>query len=284
MALSDHAVIDCHAHIGSFRGYDLREETLLDNLDRHGIALALVSNIDGASLDDRAANHSEEEANRIAAEAVRRHADRLRGLLWVRPPDGDVAVLEPFLGERLAGGRWTPRLFVGLKLHPEMNGFAADAPEVDPYLRLGAAHRLPVVVHCDGALDAAAPGRIYSLARRHPEVDVVLYHMGFGGPHGPSIDVAERARERGDARLYLETAQADPDAVVEAVERAGADRVLFGSDATYYGAHHYEEYGKMIDRMERALAPTELAAVLYGNSRRLFRLEDGDGSGGETGA
>ena len=46
----DHLVIDIHAHIGSFRGFDLSMPTLLDNLDRYGIQLALVSNIDGANL------------------------------------------------------------------------------------------------------------------------------------------------------------------------------------------------------------------------------------------
>jgi hypothetical protein len=45
-----YGIIDIHAHIGTFCGYDLSVENLLDNMKRYGVALALVSNIDGADL------------------------------------------------------------------------------------------------------------------------------------------------------------------------------------------------------------------------------------------
>lgn len=296
MALSDHRAIDCHAHVGSFRGYDLRVSTLLSNLKRHRVALALVSNIDGAALPDRTRNLGEGEANRRTAEVVLRHPAMLRGLLWARPPDGAAERLEPFLRETLkeedgtaasgvapgkrSGGNapgWTRRIFVGLKLHPEMNGFPADAPEVDPYLELCRRAGLPVVVHCDGAVEEASAERIHRLARRHPEVSVVLYHMGFGGPHEPAIRAAEEAARTGDARLYLETAQADPDAVVSAVERVGAGRVLFGTDATYYGSAHYERYEPLVGRLEASLEPEPLARIFRSNTLALFGLEPGGG-------
>lgn len=272
--LSDHAAVDCHAHLGSFRGYDLRESTLLAGLGRHGVALALVSNIDGAAVPGRTRDLDEDEANRVTAAAVRRHPDRLRGLLWARPPDGGADVLEPFLEETLSDTpRWTRRVFVGLKLHPEMNAFAADDPRVDPYMELCRRAGLPVVVHCDGSVDEASAGRIHALARRHPEVPVVLYHMGFGGPHEPAIRAAEEALASGDARLYLETAQADPDGVVEALERVGPERVLFGTDATYYGREHYERYEPLVRRLEASLDPGALDRVFRSNSLALFGLE-----------
>lgn len=274
MPLSEHAAIDCHAHLGGFRGYDLRESTLLANLERHGVALALVSNIDGAALPDRTRDLDETEANRITGDTVGRHPDRLRGLLWARPPDGGADALEPFVEEILADSAgWTRRVFVGLKLHPEMNRFAADDPRVDPYMELCRRAGLPVVVHCDGSVEEAGAGRIHALARRHPQVPVVLYHMGFGGPHEPAIRAAEAARRTGDARLYLETAQADPDAVVAAVGRVGAERVLFGTDATYYGRAHYERYEPLVRRLEASLEPEALDHVFRSNSLALFGLE-----------
>lgn len=296
MALSDHRAIDCHAHVGSFRGYDLRESTLLSNLERQGVSLALVSNIDGAALPDHTRNLDERDANRRTAEVVRRHPALLRGLLWARPPDGAAERLEPFLRETLndgdgtaapgvapgeendgdAGG-WTRRIFVGLKLHPEMNGFPADAPEVDPYLELCRRAGLPVVVHCDGSVEEATAERIHRLARRHPDVPVVLYHMGFGGPHEPAIRAAEAAARTDDARLYLETAQADPDAVLSAVERVGSERVLFGTDATYYGVAHYERYEPLVRRLEASLDPGALARVFRSNSLALFGLDPAGG-------
>lgn len=267
--------IDCHAHVGAFEGYDLTEETLLHELAEGEVALALVSNIDGAEVPGKTRGLDESAANRAASHAVRRHPDRLRGLLWGRPDRGDARSLVPFFRERLrgnVGGAWTRRVFVGIKLHPEMNGFPADDPRVDPYMVLARDHDVPVVVHCDGTVDEASSTRIHALARRHPEVSVVLYHMGFGGPYEPSIREVEEALRTGDADLYLETAQAPVEAVLDALRRVGAARVLFGTDATYFGRGHYERYQALRAALAGSLDPDDLDRVMGGNARDLFRL------------
>ena len=262
-------VIDCHGHLGEFRGYDLSLSTLRANIARFGVRLVLVSNIDGAAL-EQTADVDETEANRRALETVRRHPDELRGLLWTRPPDGDVERLLPFLDEHLPSGE---PVFVGLKFHPEMNEFQADDPRVDPYLALCAERRLPAVFHCDQPGTNSGPERIHAAARRHPTAPVVLYHMVFeGGPHGPALAAAESALASADADLYLETAQAHPDGVLEAVRAVGAERVLFGTDATYYGAEHYERYVEMVDLLRCELTAKDFAQVMGGNARRLFRV------------
>ncbi len=273
--LSEVETIDCHAHVGSFEGYDLSEATLLSELDQGGVALALVSNIDGAAVPGKTRGLDEAAANRYCLELVRRHPDRIRGLLWARPESGAAEMLEPFLNERLdpdVAHRWTDRVFVGIKLHPEMNGFEADDPRVDPYMELARRHRLPVVVHCDGTCEAASAARILALARRHPRVPVVLYHMGFGGPHEPAIEAVACASSRGDAELYLETAQAPVEVVLEAVRTVGTDRVLFGTDATYFGEGHYERYSALRVALAGTLAQEELSRVMADNARELFRL------------
>ena len=262
-------VIDCHGHLGAFRGYDLSTPTLLANIRRFGVRRVLVSNIDGAALDETA-NVDETEANRRCLETLRAHPDVLGGLLWARPENGSIERLEPFVGERLPSGE---RAFVGVKFHPEMNHFPADDGRVDPYLAFCARHGLPAVFHCDQPGSNSSPERIHAAARRAPTVPVVLYHMVFeGGPHGPAIDACRAAMDSGDANLYLETAQADPAGVVEAVRAVGAERVLFGTDATYYGAEHYERYEPMVDLLRRELPAEEFRAVMGGNARRLFRL------------
>ncbi len=270
------ATIDCHAHVGEFIGYDLGEDTLLSELDRGGVALALISNIDGAAVPGKTRDLQEAAANRAAAHAVRRHPDRLRGLLWARPcSGGSAACLATFLEERLRlppGHPWTSRVFVGIKMHPEMNAFPADDPRVDPYLEVAAEHGIPVVFHCDGSVEEASAERIHRLARRHPDVPVVLYHMGFGGPHEPSIQAVEEAVAQGDADLYLETAQAPVEAVLEGLRRVGPERVLFGTDATYYGRGHYDHYRALKAALAGSLSEADLARVMSENARRLFRL------------
>ncbi|TVP77585.1 MAG: hypothetical protein EA352_03345 [Gemmatimonadales bacterium] len=272
--------IDCHAHVGRFEGYDLSESTLLSELEEGGIALALASNIDGATVPGKTRGLPMDAANRAMAAVVRRNPARLRALAWGRPdaglsPDGVRSHLQGLSDLRLNEvdtGGWTPRVFTGLKLHPEMNQYPADAFEVDPFLQASEAFGWPVVVHSDGKDDRASPERIHAMARRHPRVPVVLYHTGFGGPHEPAVRAAERAAASGDANLFLETAQLPPAAFLRAVERVGPRRVLFGTDATYYGAGHYRTYAPLVEAI-RSLGEVPARAILHDNAFRLFGLE-----------
>ena len=259
-------IVDVHGHIGSFRGYDLRTETLLDNIDRFGVTLVLISNIDAAHLPGKTLDLDEVTANRVTLATVRQYPDKLRGLAWTRPtdPQGSPQNVEPFLRDHG---------FAGLKFHPEMNQFPADSSCVDGYLALCEKYRVPAVFHCGASGSESAPERIYAAGRRHPSVPIVLYHMGFLGPHDQAIAAVKEALDNGDAQLYLETSQADPEAVCQAVALAGADRVLFGTDATYYGSQHYEKYVAMIERLQKDLPASDFAKVVRENARKLFGLK-----------
>jgi len=261
----DKRTIDIHAHIGSFAGFDLSTETLLANLKQYNIQLALISNIDGAQLPGTTRNLDEKTANQITLETVRKYPDVLRGLAWARPtdPNGSPANLEPFLHDQQ---------FVGIKLHPEMNQFAADDSLVDGYLSLCAKYNVPAVFHSGATGSNSDPKKIYRAAARHPTVPVILYHMGFKGPHEQAIAVVKESLQKRNAQLYLETAQADPQAVLRAVKELGAERVLFGTDATYYGKDHYARYIPLMELLRRELSDDEFIKVMCGNAIRLFKL------------
>lgn len=259
----DIQIIDIHAHIGSFQGFDLSLETLLANLQQHNLSIALISNIDGAELPETR-NLDEQAANRITLEIVQAYPHLLRGLAWARPNDGAPDSLEPFLRDHH---------FVGVKLHSEMNHFAADDSLVDGYLALCARYAVPAVFHSGKSSSNSDPMKIYRAAQRHPTVPVILYHMGFKGPHDDAITVVKESMQKGDARLYLETAQANPQAVLRAVKELGAERVLFGTDATYYGKDHYARYLPLIDLLRQELSDEEYQKVMHGNAIRLFKLE-----------
>jgi predicted TIM-barrel fold metal-dependent hydrolase len=261
--------IDIHAHIGNFRGYYLSLNNLLQNIQRYGIKFALISNIDAAQLSGITPNKSESEANEETANAVRNHSGILRGLVWVRPNDGSPEIIEKFLTEKLPDG--SP-IFVGMKFHPEMNHFKADDESVDADLNLCAKYQIPAVFHCGRSPSDSSPERIYNIAKRHPEVPIVLYHMGAFGPHDPAIRVAEQAIKNQDAKLYLEASQVDPDSVLKAIRTVGSDHMLFGTDACYYGKNHYAKYEKLIDVLKRELSEKDFDNVMSGNAKRLFKL------------
>lgn len=265
---SECPIIDIHAHIGKFKGFDLSASTLESNVERYGIALALVSNIDGAELPGTTQNLSEQQANEVTDRFVREHK-RFRGLLWARPEDGSVAKLEPFLSLKDAEGLPT---FVGIKFHPEFNKFGADDPRVDPYLSLCERYKIPAVFHCGSDGCGSSAKRIYAVARRHKQVPIVLYHMGFGSNHTEAIEAVRNAKQSGDAQLYLEVAQAEPDAVLKAVEKVGSGYVLFGTDATYFGEHHYAHYEPLLLRLHAALSAVEFKQIVTANAAKLFKL------------
>jgi predicted TIM-barrel fold metal-dependent hydrolase len=267
----EHRLIDIHAHIGSYKGYDLSTPTLMRNIERYGIQLVLISNIDGAELPETQ-NLDEIKANQATVEHVRQYPDKLRGLAWTRPEDGSPTNVEPFLRDSMATGP-DRRVFVGMKFHPDMNHFPADDPRVDGYLQLCEKYQIPAVFH-SGSDEASnsAPQKIYAAARRHPAVPVILYHMGFLGPHGSAIATVKQALTKGDAQLYLETSQADPAAVLQAIKELGSERVLFGTDATYYGKEHYEKYEALMARLKNELSAEDFVKVVRGNAERLFGL------------
>jgi uncharacterized protein len=262
---SNLGIIDIHAHIGSFRGYDIGLQPLLTNLNKYGLRMALISNLDGCEMADTK-NLNEVLANQATAAAVRDHPQLLRGLIWTRPEDGSAETVERFLQ--------TPyeHLFVGMKFHPEFNHFDADDPRVDPYLALCERYKVPAVFHCGADGSKSSASKIYAIARRHPSVPIVLYHMGFLASHQSAIDAVLQSITRMDARLYLELSQVSPQDALAAIRKVGSDRVLFGTDATYYGADHYGSYRSLVALLQNDLSAADLRKVLSGNAENLFQL------------
>jgi predicted TIM-barrel fold metal-dependent hydrolase len=191
----------------------------------------------------------------------------LRGLVWVRPnrtrPD-DVA-------------RRLDRGYVGLKLHPSFDRFAADDRRLDRFVALAEERDRPVAIH-------SAPGRsdpdlIRNLAERFPEVRFVLYHT-YLGPADGRHRATHHAKEA--ANLILETSWCASDEVCRLVDEVGPERVMFGSDAAVDGEHHYvrqppnvegrETYNDGMVALARALGPDVSRQVFTDNARRLFRL------------
>ncbi|HEY9733614.1 MAG TPA: amidohydrolase family protein [Drouetiella sp.] len=262
-------MIDIHAHIGQFSGFDIGTQTLVDEVQRAGVSRALVSNIDGADIPNTR-QLNEVQANEITTDLVRKHPDLFRGLAWSRPEDGSSNNLAPlFAGTKDDAGK---PIFVGIKFHPELNHFNADDPRVDPYLDLCATYNVPAVFHCGGKNSKSAPERIYNVAKRHPTVAVILYHMGFGTTHDDAIDVVKKSIKHQNAKLFLETAQAQPAAVLKAVNEVGAQYVLFGTDATYFGKGHYKQYQELIELLRGKLPNDQFKMIVHDNAMRIFRL------------
>lgn len=148
-------------------------------------------------------------------------------------------------------------IIAGLKFHPQGLMLNADSELYDDYLNLAAEKKLPVLFHSQVSInyDLAEPLKelnwsdpeyIYKLAKRHPDVPVILGHTGAGGAvaHNKTINILMQSIENNDAKLYAEISWMDfvngeqsryPESILNLIEKLKRknclDRILFGTDA-----------------------------------------------------
>jgi len=236
--------IDAHAHIGYFGGFfnvGVTPDELVQQMDEYGFEKAIISAL----------------PNTETQKAVARFPDRLIGLVWVNPFDGEAAVREVYE----AINNWG---FKGVKLHPLLHSFVANDAVVHPIAQAAADLNVPLFIH-SGHPPFSLPWSIAQLADAFPQVKMVMVHMGHG--HGvyiqAAIDMAQKY-----PNLYLETSGMPMHTKIkEAYEKVGADRVLFGTDAPFH--HHSVEIQRA---MVSGLSETQLENVFYHNIKKLLNL------------
>ena len=192
-------------------GWRLAAEDCVRRLDEAGIARGVVMTIvDAPEVNPHALE--------LIADACAEFPGRLEAFARIHPWYGDesVALLERALGE--LG-------FKGLKLHPVTTIAHPAGAETLRLIRVAAAHGAPTLFHC-GDEPLTTPLAIARAAAECPEATIILGHMGGYFHVDEAIEVAER-----HPNLVLETsAMPYPAKIREAVERIGAERVVYASD------------------------------------------------------
>ena len=143
-----------------------------------------------------------------------------------------------------------PDKFLGLKFHPEQLNIAADSEVYTPYMNIAKEHNLPCLFHSGQSLDTqyvpaskvSKPQQIYNLAKKFPEVPVIMAHMGGneGNNTMAAVDCIINSIKNHDAKLYADISWVDCDnpqkpTLKEAIKRLkdnnALDRIMFGTDA-----------------------------------------------------
>lgn len=239
-------IFDAHMHVGDFG------PMFNVSLDRDGLA-ALMAEHD---YDGCVVFHPDNEHVRTVVESI----PEAYALVWGNPR-------VPGYLEEAARFLEHPK-FLGLKLHPLLDGYHPNDESVHPLMELLRERGgLPVLVH-SGHPIFTLPWSIEELAVAFPDVPLVMAHMGHGNVVyiNASIDIAERR-----PNVYLETSGMPMHTkIAEAVERVGVERVLYGSDAPF---HHPAV--EILRVQVSGLGSGELEDVLHRNGHRLF-LRDGN--------
>ncbi|MCZ7663515.1 MAG: amidohydrolase family protein [Thermoleophilia bacterium] len=233
-------MFDAHMHVGDFGAM------FGVSLDRSG----LVELMKSCGLESVVVFHPDNAYTKQVVEST----PGAYGLVWSNPRvPGYLDEAREYLDH--------PR-FLGVKLHPLLDGYHPNDPSVHPLMELLAGRRLPVLIH-SGHPIFTLPWSIEELAAGFPETPVILGHMGHGNIIyiNAAIDVAVRR-----PNVYLETSGMPMHTKIrEAVERVGPTRVLYGSDAPF---HHPQVE---ILKVRLSGLPAELVdRVLDANARLLF--------------
>jgi len=238
-------IIDCHCHAGKGDGLTQPADTSAP-LGRY-LARAQAAGIDrtiifAAFADDYL------RANREVARMAASQPDRLLGFAFVNPALDkgrvDMMIREAVLTLGL----------VGIKVHRH------DARITREICEAARRYRLPVLYDVMGEVSAAE-----ILAEEYPDVPFIIPHLGSFADEWRAqtalIDHLVRHKN-----IFTDTAGVRRfDILDQAVKRAGARKILFGSDGPWL--HPAVELSK-IEALE--LSPEDREAVLGGNVRRLI--------------
>jgi predicted TIM-barrel fold metal-dependent hydrolase len=251
-------LIDVHGHIG--RSPDTAEElTLLGAyLDAARIGRLLIS----SHAATRTAGDVEEVPANLAALTAQRADPRLVPLYRVRLGRFDAHV------SAFAGALSLER-FAGALFAPALDDYPCDDPRLEAYFAVLAQLRRPAFMLVQGS-GQARPARAHALARRTPHVPLVMICAARGPHWAEATDALERTAQQGGADLLLATSHASIAEVRHTVERAGADRLLLGSDAVAGGRVHIARQVTWLDDLRSAISEDDYEAITRANAERLL--------------
>jgi predicted TIM-barrel fold metal-dependent hydrolase len=157
-----------------------------------------------------------------------------------------------------------------LKLHPAVQRFYPDTPELEPIYAECGKIGLPVFFHGGRAGIEPEYTHRYTLIRHyegavaaHPEVRFVLGHAGARDV-ADAIPFAQKHRN-----VWVDIHGQGVSVLRELIDRVGAHRLLFGSDWPFY--HLGASLAKVLIVTEGS--PEARSAILHGNAASLLAGE-----------
>lgn len=154
-----------------------------------------------------------------------------------------------------------------VKLMAAAHRYRIDSPCVDPVMELAKELGIPATIHSGSAMSGCSPAYIGELARRHPDVTIIMDHMGYREWTGLAVQAAVE-----NANIYLGTtliAAAEPIIIKAIVEggQVGADRIVFGSNSPAGVAVHGVNGIRRVGFTEE-----ETGVILGGTLQRIYNL------------
>lgn len=245
-------VIDFHGHTGRWDYYDMNDDatTMLHTMDAVGIDKSCLFHI---------FHPDSTPGNDITAQFIGRNPDRFIGFAYISPlvPENILPELERSINVLKLSA---------IKLYSPYTPYKLDHPIWDPIYQFAHDGELVVIAHTGNDLIGTAfPEQLGNAAPRFPNAIFVAGHAGNAEPcRSQAIAAAQRS-----PNFYLETCSTfrTPGVIEELVAKAGADRVLFGSDTPLMDPR--SQIGKIITA---DISDEDKRLILGENARRVLKL------------
>ena len=245
-------ITDCHVHIGqaAWCHIDADMDLLIRTADEVGVDRMMVT-------DFTALTYDYEEGNESLRRQIAPHPDRVLGYFTIttgRFGDHMVELLDRYV---------TEYGFRGLKIYSVPPLQIIDDPYMIPLLAKAAELRIPILAH-------STAEECESLARQVPDAMIINAHMGCcpqaNGDWRRSIAAAKRF-----PNIYLDTASScfDNGMIEFAIEEAGAEKILYGSDTPLL-----DPALQIAKITESDISRKEKELILHGNIDRLLKWRE----------
>lgn len=248
-------LIDIHTHLmdgGLYTDDSIADPigAALESMDEEGVDISVVL---GIGFDKEL-----DLNNELIRQAVERHPDRFIGFVGVNPHEGkekNDALIDRAVEE------WG---FRGIKMHQWLQMFPTNDPIVYPVMERAARHGIPVLFHA-GTPPYTTPLLIADLAKRYPEVPVIIAHMGKTTLFYDCLTLLKDVDN-----LYCDFSGNPLVGVLEwGIKTIGAHKFLYGSDE--FGAGPGQGYGiQQIRHMD--IPEADKRRILGGNAAKLLKL------------
>ena len=154
-----------------------------------------------------------------------------------------------------------------LKLMAAAHGYRLNSACVDPVMEVAASLDLPATIHSGSPVSGCSPEYIAALAQRHPDVKIIMDHMGYREWTGLAVQAAVE-----NANIYLGTtliAAAEPISIKNIVRHGpiGADRIVFGTNSPSGSAVNGVNGIREVE-----FTDAEAALILGGNLKAIYGL------------
>lgn len=268
-------IIDTHVHIGSEHlGFSMNEKMVEELMVKYNVDQILLSNGDSAEVDHQQNllpdeyQIRQEDALRRTIEFARKHPGKIWVAPWVKPLTETVTdELENLIKDNLD-------IIKAIKFHPFHSKISPMAPNCIPYLELADKYGLAVISHT-GTSEEDTPLHVYEAALKYPNVNFVMVHMGLGSDNSLALELLGKADN-----LYGDTTWVPMQSTIEAINRYGNSKIVFGTDSPIDGVDTYlcnpkgdrSVYQDYLHELPKLIDKEAYEDLMWRNAVKIFKL------------